>query len=246
MPQLVVASNNASLSYASPPVVHDLRNLLATVGLHLETLQRLSGPSGTKAADAAQALLTRGAALCNKALDCTANTDNRARRRGVDLIQVARHVADLLLASAPKNFSLDISPDASVSVFADPDELFRILFNLVSNAVAVANRKAGSLTSLALHVSREDSIVTVRLADDGPGLPPAVRRELFGAPCRRSTAPRHGYGLAIARELAERNGGTLTLVSRGKGATFTLKLPAFLSVVVPETPRWMGRRALAP
>src|SRR5262245_33929515 len=72
VPQLVVASHNASLGYASPSVVHDLRNLLATVGLHLETLQRLCGPSGTKAADAAQALLTRGAALCNKALDCTA------------------------------------------------------------------------------------------------------------------------------------------------------------------------------
>ena len=142
MPQLVVASHNVSLGYASPSVVHDLRNLLATVGLHLETLQRLCGPSGTKAANAAQSLLTRGAALCNKALDCTANPDNRARRRGVDLMQVARHVADLLLPSAPKNFSLDICPDSNVSVFADPDELFRILFNLMSNAVAVANRKA--------------------------------------------------------------------------------------------------------
>src|SRR5262245_75697 len=207
---------------------------------------RLCGPSGTKAADAAQALLTRGAALCNKALDCTANTDNRARRRGVDLIQVARQVADLLLASAPKNLSLDICPDAGVSVFADPDELFRILFNLMSNAVAVANRKASSLTSLALHASREDSTVTVRLSDDGPGLPAAVRRELFGSSWRRSAAPRHGYGLAIARELAEQNGGTLALVSGGKGTTFALKLPAFLSVVAPETPRWMGRRALAP
>jgi two-component system, CitB family, sensor kinase len=96
------------------------------------------------------------------------------------------------------------------------------------------------------HVSREDSIVTVRLADDGPGLPAAVRRELFASSWRRSAAPRHGYGLAIARELAEWNGGTLTLVARGKGTTFTLKLPAFLSVVAPETPRWMGRRALTP
>jgi signal transduction histidine kinase len=245
--QLVIASNNAAPGYAAgTQVAHDLRNLLATVALHLETLQRLSGPSGTKAAGAAQVLLARGTALCNKALDCTANTDNRARRRGVDLFQVVRHVADLLLASAPKNFSLDICPDAGVSVFADPDELFRILFNLMSNAVVVANRKAGLLTSLALHVSREGSLVNVRLADNGPGLPVAVRRELFGAPWRRSAAPRHGYGLAIARELAERNGGTLTLVSAGKGTTFALKLPAFLSVVAPETPRWMGSRALAP
>src|SRR5262245_53793737 len=96
--QLVIASNNAAPGYAAgAQVAHDLRNLLATVALHLETLQRLSGPSGTKAADAAQALLTRGAVLCNKALDCTANTDSRARRRGVDLIQVRseEHTSEL-------------------------------------------------------------------------------------------------------------------------------------------------------
>src|SRR6516162_5190529 len=57
MSQLVVASNNPALSCPlRAHVAHDLRNLLATVGLHLETLQRLSGPSGAKAANAANAL----------------------------------------------------------------------------------------------------------------------------------------------------------------------------------------------
>jgi hypothetical protein len=64
MSQLVVASNNPALSCPlRTHVAHDLRNLLATVGLHLETLQRLSGPSGAKAANAAHALLT-GAPPC--------------------------------------------------------------------------------------------------------------------------------------------------------------------------------------
>ena len=89
MSQLVVASTNPALGCSlRAHVAHDLRNLLATVGLHLETLQRLSGPSGAKAADAAHALLTRGATLCNNALDRTAGADGRARRRGVDLIGV--------------------------------------------------------------------------------------------------------------------------------------------------------------
>src|SRR5262249_22720020 len=80
MSQLVVASNNPALSCPlRAQVTHDLRNLLATVGLHLETLQRLSGPSGAKAANAANALLTRGVALCNDALDRTAGADSRAR-----------------------------------------------------------------------------------------------------------------------------------------------------------------------
>jgi len=87
----VVATNTMR-----PPVAqaaHDLRNILASIGLHLETLQRLSGPSGAKAADAAYALLTRSTALCNSALECTAITDSTARRHRVDLTQIARQVA---------------------------------------------------------------------------------------------------------------------------------------------------------
>ena len=112
MSQLAIVSTNPMLAQPSPAratqgfaaqgfpaldsMAHDLRNLLATVGLHLETLQRLSGPSGAKSADAAHALLTRGATLCNSVLDRGAKADSHARRKGVDPIQVARQVADLL------------------------------------------------------------------------------------------------------------------------------------------------------
>jgi len=68
-------------SSARPPAAqtaHDLRNILASIGLHLETLQRPSGPSGAKAVDAAYAMLTRGTFLCNSALDCS-------------MVQVIRH-----------------------------------------------------------------------------------------------------------------------------------------------------------
>src|SRR5262249_8120446 len=71
---------------------------------------------------------------------------------------------------------------------ADPNETFRILFNLMSNAVAVANRKPASLTSVTLHVSTEDSMAIMRLADDGPGLPAGVRTRLFRARCDRAHA----------------------------------------------------------
>jgi len=222
-------------------VAHDLRNLLATVALHLETLQRLSGPSGAKAADAAHALLARGATLCNGILDWAARNDGRARRRGVDLVQIARHVADLLGPITPKDFAFDFDSGGAVSVLADPDEIFRILFNLMSNAVAVARRDPAALKMVRVEVAGEDTIVTMRIADDGPGLPDAGRAELF---TRAEPEARHGYGLVIARELAERNGGTLTLATSGRGTIFVLKLPAFLSVLAQNETRHLGRRAM--
>ena len=246
MSQLVVVPARAAPGcLPGSGTAHDLRNLLATVGLHLETLQRLSGPSGAKAADAAHALLARGAALCNHALDRASRVDGRAPRKGFDLMRIARHAADLLAPIAPEGFCFDIPPGGATPVLADPDEVFRILLNLMSNAVTVASRKAGKLTKVTIRGAIVDSTATITLADDGPGLPPAVRAGLFGRRSHRSRPPQHGYGLAIARELAERNGGTLALVPSAAGITFALKLPAFLSVLATDAGRRTGRRAMA-
>ena len=246
MSQLTIVSTApATGGLPGTQTAHDLRNLLATVALHLETLQRLSGPSGMKAADAAHALLTRGAAICNNALDRSANPDGRPRRRGVDLVAIARQVADLLGPAAPAGFTFDIAQNAAASALADPDEVFRILFNLMSNAVAVAKHKAGKLRTVTIDIGSEASMMTIRVADDGPGLPAGVRAGLFALRLRRSSATRHGYGLAIARELAERNGGTLTLAPAAKGAAFVLTLPALRLVPTSAGPGFLGRRAMA-
>jgi signal transduction histidine kinase len=154
---------------------HDLRNILASISLHLETLQRLSGPSGVKAADAVYALLSRGAVLCNSALDSSIGAGNYARRRRADLVRTAQQIAGLLEPSAPKDFSFDIDKNSAGHVLADPDDVFRILFNLMSNAVSVANRPASTMKSVTIRVRAEGKLVTAQVSDDGPGLPACVQ-----------------------------------------------------------------------
>jgi signal transduction histidine kinase len=222
---------------------HDMRNILASIGLHLETLQRLTGPSGVKAADAAYALLTRATILCNDALECSTSAGRHPRRRRVDLVQIAQQIAGLLAPSAPKDFSFDIDKNSADYVLADPDDVFRILFNLMSNAVTVAGRKEGAMKSVKMRVKTEGKVVTAHVSDDGPGLPTCVRSRLFRSQPYQPTSARHGFGLAIARELAERNGGTLTLAPAAKGVNFELKLAAFVSVFPRNVPRYFGRRA---
>ena len=177
---------------------HDLRNLLATLALNLETLERLSGPNGAKAAGAAHAIIERAAALCDVALDSGAQP-MRLRRQRVDLVQTARDAVDLLASFAPEEFSFDIDHKASACVVAAPDDAFRILFNLMHNAVAVAQRRQKCLKSLVIRTQFGRSMTTMKLADDGPGLPLEIRGRLFGTPPRRLSSTRHGYGLAIAK-----------------------------------------------
>jgi signal transduction histidine kinase len=118
-------------------------------------------------------------------------------------------------------------------VLGDHAELFRVLFNLLHNALAVA-RSSAKLRRIDISADRAGEIAAVRIADDGGGLPPQVAAKLFHSSTR--TGAMHGHGLAIARELMERNGGTLTCETSRKGTIFRLELAAFTSIRVAEGP----------
>jgi signal transduction histidine kinase len=229
----------------APPAAqwaHDIRNALTTVGLHLDTLERLAGSAGHKAVEAAHALMLRATAMCEQALAQTAQAEP-ASRRPVDAMAAIRRVADLVAPIAPAGFAIRIHGDGAFQVSADADHLFRILFNLLHNAVSVA-RERHALRTVDVAVERTAGMIVLRIADDGPGLPANVRKQLFraGVPSAKSS----GFGLAIARELAEQSGGTLRLAPSAKGATFVLELPAAASAApLKEGPvtRSLGRRA---
>jgi hypothetical protein len=85
MSQLVLASGNATSAGASARWAHDIRNALATVGLHLETRERLSGSRGREIAHAAHTLMSRAAAMCNEAMMQGAQADISSRRAPFDI-----------------------------------------------------------------------------------------------------------------------------------------------------------------
>ena len=220
---------------------HDIRNTLTTVGLHLDTLERLAGSAGHKAVEAAHALMLRATAMCEQAL--TSRDEPAPRRRPVEAVAAVRQVAELIAPIAPMGFSVRVHAEGLFPVAADADRLFRILFNLLHNAASVA-RQRGTLKTVDVAVERAAASVVLRIADDGPGLPASVRKQLFRAGIRSSGGS--GVGLSIARELAEQNGGTLRLAPSARGATFVLELPAATAATAPKestVTRSLGRRA---
>ncbi len=236
----LVASRQATL----PPAqwAHDIRNLLATLGLHLDSLAHLSGAQGAKAASAAHALIARAGGMCGEAVAAAGDSDGRRRRHPFDIAATIRQVADLVAPLGPEGFRINIESNGAQLVLGDQTELFRVIFNLMHNALVVA-RSSAKLRQIDISVERTGAVTAVRIADDGGGLPPRVAVRLFRGPAR--TGAVHGHGLAIARELMERNGGTLTCKTSRKGTIFRLELAAFTSIRVAEGPvtRSLGQRA---
>jgi two-component system, NtrC family, nitrogen regulation sensor histidine kinase NtrY len=114
-------------------------------------------------------------------------------------------------------------PPGLPPVRVDPEQLRRVIINLVDNAVEAMERR-GRIT---LEASHDPSVGVVRLvvADDGPGIPAADREKLF-MPYFSTKRRGSGLGLAIVRRIIAEHGGSIDVGdNHPKGTRFTIELP---------------------
>jgi PAS domain S-box-containing protein len=147
----------------------------------------------------------------------------------VDLTEVARAaVASLLPQASAKGLSLLLRSGPSVWVQGDAQRLLQVLMNLVGNAYKFTPSEG----SIEVSVTRVGGRAQVTVRDDGAGIDPALLPRIFqlfrqgsGRAGRRGGL---GLGLSISKHLVELHEGSLSADSAGlgKGATFTLELPA--------------------
>ncbi len=151
-------------------------------------------------------------------------------RRAVDLAELCEASVDLLDIRAKQagvRLSFTPSGTAPVVVFGDPEELARVIDNMVDNAVKYTPED-GTVT-VSMSATAEE--VSVDVADTGLGISPADQSHVFSA-FHRSTNPNAlsvpgtGLGLPIAQRIAESHGGTLSVTSElGTGSTFRFTMP---------------------
>ncbi|MBY0502322.1 MAG: sensor histidine kinase [Bryobacteraceae bacterium] len=109
-----------------------------------------------------------------------------------------------LHAARPLRLSADLPPDCHLRVARD--DLDEMLGNLLDNACKWAR------SEVRVSAARDGNLVRILVDDDGPGLPPELRQTVLQRGVRADeAAPGHGLGLAIACDLAEVYGGSVTL-----------------------------------
>ena len=118
--------------------------------------------------------------------------------------------------------------ERGLTIDADPDQLFRVLLNLVRNAAqALESRPRSDAAALQIRITgrREGSVAIMEVSDTGPGVPAKAREHLFEAFQTSGRPGGSGLGLAIAAELVRAHGGDIHLVEGTIGATFRIVIP---------------------
>ncbi len=216
----------AALGEAVAKINHDLRNMLTSAQIASERLAMLGDPRVTQALPRLERALDRAVTLASDVLNYGKTSEAAPRPVAAPLLAAVQAAAeDAGLTEEGVRLTTDIAPDASVR--ADPDQLHRILVNLLRNAREALQSPEASARGevrVTLETHGEDSLV--RVADTGPGLPERAVASLFQPFAGSGRAGGAGLGLAISRELAKGHGGDLVLASTGpKGAVFELRLP---------------------
>src|SRR3569623_3328507 len=217
----------ADLGLAVAKINHDLRNTLTSAQMLSDQVVALDDPKIQRLAPRLVHSIARAVGFAQSVIDYGRQAGAPPKPVPVDLRSLIDESA--IDAGAMRHPSIAFSngvPD-DISIKVDPEQLARVLVNLLKNAREALEAAAEKVANPAIQVTFAETAAGIDVADidNGPGLPPRARDNLFVAFEGSAKAGGTGLGLAIARELVAAHGGTLTYTPLEPGTRFDIVLP---------------------
>jgi signal transduction histidine kinase len=211
---------------------HELRTPLTSVLANLELLQAsLSTEDQAEDREIVDSALRSsrrmGRLVGDLLLLARADAGRLPAHRRVDLAEIA---GDAAAEAAPLmgDRELTIDNDRPLRVEGSRDELHRMVLNLLDNAI----RHTAPSSHVELALREDDGDAVVEVGDDGPGIPEAMRTQVFdrfvrgAGPADTARGAGTGLGLAIVSAVAESHGGSVEATeSKSGGALFVARIP---------------------
>ncbi|MFE7167404.1 ATP-binding protein [Streptomyces sp. NPDC057616] len=205
---------------------HELRTPLSAIRGYLQLYDKgmLSDPDERKRAwERVLAETDRMGRLVDELLTL-ARLDQQPelRFRNVDLSRLVRDAAEDLRVQQPER-PITVGADGALLVHADESGLRQVLGNLVGNV----RTHTPADVPVRLDVGREDGVVRLCVADEGPGLCDDDAARVFDRFFRVGTGAGSGLGLAIVQGVVQAHGGDVAVrTAPGEGLAVTVTLPA--------------------
>lgn len=227
-------------------LTHELKTPISTISLACEAL---ADPSMPKTEQQVRTFTTmirdenkRLGALVENVLQSAVQDSGRMVLKPVDL-DLHAVIGDVVRSStiqvSRRNGRIDLDLKAEIhGVTADRIHLTNLLYNLIDNAVKYTEKEP----RIRIATVSDNEGITVRITDNGIGIPASEHRKIFDKLYRVPTGNLHnakgfGLGLSYARSVVERHGGRITVESTpGQGSTFIIQLP-FEHVQADQAPR---------
>lgn len=213
--QLSCSRELAAIGKVSAFVMHDLKNLIATLSLMLENAERHIGNPAFQSdllvslgntVSKMNALILRLKQLPEK---------NSLQLTPVDLLQMARETAALVTGT-----TVDVT-GVHVIAEADREELQKVALNLMLNAVEATQGSAPVRVEVG-----ESGSPFIRVKDEGCGIPATFMEHVLFKPFSSTKKKGMGIGLYQSRQIIEAHGGRIEVVSCiDQGSEFTVWLP---------------------
>jgi two-component system, NtrC family, sensor kinase len=235
--QLIRSESLAALGQLVAGVAHELNNPLASaISLIQSTVEDLEAASGEQASPElllddlvfAGTELARAKGIVASLLDLSRQSQDYAEE--VDFNAVIQDALRILY-NQYKRRGLTVSENLDPGlppIRGNFSSLGQVALNLIKNAIQAIGEESGAI-HLATVSDREASQVVFTCADSGPGIPGAIRKDIFKPffttkPVGQGT----GLGLYICHEIVARHSGTIALESKGEepGAKFVVRLPS--------------------
>ena len=233
--QLMISDRMASLGTLAAGVGHEINNPLAAVRMNLElAVQQLGAlpPSGPLSA----ALDMLGAALgdADRVRDIVRDLKIFSRAEATELLPTDLHsVLDSILrmawndirhrATLVKDYAPCLRP-----VLAVEARLGQVILNLLMNAAQAIPEGQSGLHRIVIRTVQDGDWVSFSVQDTGQGISPEVMSQMFSPFfSTKSVGEGSGLGLSLSHRIVADLGGTISVSSEsGRGATFTVRLPA--------------------
>ncbi|EAQ12991.1 MULTISPECIES: HAMP domain-containing sensor histidine kinase [Maritimibacter] len=227
----------AQLGGAVARISHDLRNILTTAQLFADRVEMSEDPGVQRAVPKLMGSISRAVNLCESTLAFGKAEEPAPRLTRFNLSEVVGDVVDSeRLAAGEDDISYSEDVPANLSVRADPEQLYRILRNLVRNARQALQGASGGEIMVSGYETADEW--TIRVEDTGPGLPPKAQELLFQPFAAGGRKGGTGLGLAISAELVRGHGGRLELERTGPdGTVFAIHLPRGLETLADPVAR---------
>ncbi|MEM4252817.1 MAG: ATP-binding protein [Candidatus Nitrosotenuis sp.] len=221
--ELLKAERLSAIGQLSARIAHDLRNPLNVISntskiLRVKLEKHLDEKSSEQWARLDRAI-SRLSHQLEDVLDYVRMP--KLKREKYSLSLICHDVIERI--QMPSNISFH-PPLKDATVFCDPEKMEIVFVNLMVNAIQAIGKDDGDISIEIFDDREDDSFVLINVSDSGPGVPQEIQDKIF-EPLFTTKQVGTGLGLSSCKSIIMQHGGTISVQSSGKGATFTIRIP---------------------